>query len=200
MPDLPDSVFVEDAAIIVDELAILTRIGAASRRAESAMLRDTLSRYRPIKEMTAPGTLDGGDVLRAGHDFFIGNSQRTNCEGARQLGEILSSLGYSVQPVNVQNCLHLKSACSYLGNNIILLNPASADPALFGGYELITVDAEEPAAANALMVNDTVIIPECFPKTVSILEHRGFKVEPVDVSELQKAEAGVTCCSLIFNS
>jgi dimethylargininase len=200
MPDLPDSVFVEDAAIIVDELAILTRIGTASRRAESAALRDTLSRYRPVKEMTAPATVDGGDVVRAGHDFFIGNSQRTNCEGARQLGEILSSLGSSVQPVNVQNCLHLKSACSYLGNKMLLVNSALVDPALFGDLEVINVDPEEPAAANALMVNETVMMPDCFPKTISLLERRGFKVEPLDVSELQKAEAGVTCCSLIFNS
>ena len=198
-PDLPDSVFVEDAAVIVAELAILTRIGAPSRRPEAAALKDALSRYRSVKEMTAPATLDGGDVLRVGQEFFVGNSQRTNCEGVRQLGEILSPLGYAVQPVELRNCLHLKSACSWLGNNTILINPALVDPALFGTLDVINVDPEEPAAANALMVNETVIMPDCFPKTISLLQNRGFKVQQLDVSELQKAEAGVTCCSLIFN-
>ena len=200
IPDLPDSVFVEDAAIVVDEVAVLTRIGVASRQPESAALRETLSHHRPIQEMTAPATLDGGDVLRIGDEFFVGNSQRTNCEGVRQLGEILSPIGYTLQPVELRNCLHLKSACSYLGNNTILLNPVFVDPALFGDFELITIDSEEPGAANALTVKQTVIIPDCFPKTISLLERRGFKVAPVDVSELQKAEAGVTCCSLIFEA
>ena len=198
MPDLPDSVFVEDAAIIVDEVAVLTRIGVASRRPESAALRETLSRYRSVKEMSAPATLDGGDVLRVGDEFFVGNSQRTNCEGVKQLGEILSPLGYTIQPVEVRNCLHLKSACSWLGDNIILINPAYVDPAVFGNLDTIPVDPQEPAAANALMVNGTLIMPDCYPKTISLLERRGFKVEPLDVSELQKAEAGMTCCSLIF--
>ena len=200
MPDLPDSVFVEDAAIIVDEVAILTRIGVASRRPESAALRETLSLHRSVKEMSAPATLDGGDVLLVGDEFFVGNSQRTNCEGVKQLGEILSPLGYTIQPVEVRNCLHLKSACSWLGDNIILVDPAYVDPAMFGNLDTITVDPQEPAAANALMVNGTVIMPDCFPKTISLLERRGFKVEPLDVSELQKAEAGMTCCSLIFNA
>ena len=135
-----------------------------------------------------------------GDEFFVGNSQRTNCEGVKQLGEILSPLGYTIQPVEVRNCLHLKSACSWLGDNIILINPAYVDPAVFGNLDTITVDPKEPAAANALMVNGTVIMPDCFPKTISLLERRGFKVEPLDVSELQKAEAGVTCCSLIFEA
>ena len=200
IPDLPDSVFVEDAAVVVDEVAILTRIGALSRRAESSALKETLSQFRSVKEMTAPATLDGGDVLRVGPEFFVGNSERTNCEGIKQLGEILSPLGYAVQPVELRNCLHLKSACSYLGDNIILVNPAFVDPAAFGELELIEVDTAEPAAANALLVNQTVIMPNCFPRTASLLKRGGFKVETLDVSELQKAEAGVTCCSLIFNA
>src|SRR5437773_2998863 len=198
-PELPDAVFVEDAAVVVDEIAIIPIMGAPSRRSEARSLADALSRYRPIKFLREPATLDGGDVLRVGHRVFAGLLQRTNREGIAQLRGVLGAVDYQVQPVEVRGCLHLKSACSYIGHDTILLNRSWIDTERFRGFQLLDVPDEEPAAANALLIKDVVIIPASFPKTRALLEERGFRVRTIDLSELQKAEAGVTCGSLIFN-
>jgi dimethylargininase len=198
-PDLPDAVFVEDPAVIADEVAIISIMGAPSRRPEARSLAVALSRYRPIKQLVGPATLEGGDVIRVGRSVFVGLSQRTNREGFDQLRDILRAYDYQVQAVDVGSCLHLKSACSYIGNNSILINRSLVDPEQFRSFELIEVADEEPAGANALLINDVVIIPASFPKTRTLLEQRGFCVRTIDLSELQKAEAGVTCTSLIFN-
>jgi dimethylargininase len=197
-PELPDAVFVEDAAVVVEEASVMPIMGASSRRPETASLVDALSRYRPITFLREPATLDGGDVLRIGRRIFAGLSQRTNSEGIAQLREILGPFDYEVQAVEITRCLHLKSACSYIGNDTILINRAFVDAEQFREFELRDVPEEEPAAANALLVNDVVIIPDAFPKTRAILEHQGFRTRAIDLSELQKAEAGVTCGSLIF--
>ena len=198
-PELPDAVFVEDAAVVVDEVAVISIMGAPSRRPEARSLADALSRYRPIKLLREPATLDGGDVLRIGRRVFVGLSQRTNWEAFSQLRGVLRAFDYEVQPVEVRDCLHLKSACSYIGNDTILINPSWIDAERFGELQLLDVPNEEPAAANALLLKDVVIIPASFPKTRALLEQRGFRVRPIDLSELQKAEAGVTCGSLIFS-
>jgi dimethylargininase len=140
----------------------------------------------------------GGDVLRVGRRIFVGLSQRTNSEGIAQLREILEPFDYEVQPVEVTRCLHLKSACSYIGNDTILINRAFVDAEQFHGFKLLDVHDEEPAAANALLINNVVIIPNSFPKTRAIVEQQEIRTRAIDLSELQKAEAGVTCCSLIF--
>ena len=199
-PDLPDSVFVEDAALVFDELAVLPVMGAASRRPEIKSLAETIARYRPIKFLVEPGTLDGGDVLRAGKRIFVGLTKRTTVEAIDQLRNLLRPHNYTVEPVEIRNVLHLKSACSHIGNNTLLVNRTLLNADAFGEFELIDVPTEEPAAANALMINDVVIIPASFPKTCALLRNRGFVVQTVDLSELQKAEAGVTCCSLIFRT
>ena len=198
-PELPDAVFVEDSAVIVDEVAVISIMGAPSRRPEARSLVDTLSRYRLIKFLVEPATLDGGDVLSAGRFVFVGLSQRTNREGFCQLSNLLRTYGYQVQPVEVRSCLHLKSACSYIGNDTMLVNRSWIDAEQLRGFELIDVPDQEPAGANALSINDVVIIPASFPKTRALLEERGFCIRTIDLSELQKAEAGVTCSSLIFN-
>jgi dimethylargininase len=198
-PELPDAVFVEDPAVVVDEVAVISIMGAPSRRSETRSLAEALSQYRPIKFLIEPATLDGGDVLRAGRSVFVGLSQRTNRDGIAQLSEMLRVYDYEVQPVEVRGCLHLKSACSYLGYNTVLVNRSWIDVEQFRGFELLDVPDEEPGAANALLVQDVVIIPASFPKTHALLEQRGFRVQTTDLSELQKAEAGVTCTSLIFN-
>jgi dimethylargininase len=197
--ELPDAVFVEDPVVVVDEVAVISIMGAPSRRPEARTLTDALSRYRPLKFLREPATLDGGDVLRVGRRVFAGLSQRTNREGVAQLRDLLQAFDYDVQTVEVRGCLHLKSACSYIGNDTVLINRAWIDAERFRGFELLDVPDEEPAAANALLVNDVVIIPGSFPKTRALLEQRGFCVRTIDLSELQKAEAGVTCTSLIFN-
>ncbi|MGA9771152.1 MAG: arginine deiminase family protein [Blastocatellia bacterium] len=199
-PNLPDAVFVEDAAIVVDEVAIMTRMGAASRRGETESLARVLSLYRPVKYMEAPATLDGGDVMRIGRTLFVGASSRTNAEGVTGLRELLAPHGYQVKSVCVTGCLHLKSACTYVGRNSILINREWVDAAQLEGFELVDVSATEPNAANVLLIDDVVIMPDSFPQTRAMLEARGFLVRAVDVSELQKAEGGVTCKSLIFNA
>lgn len=196
--DLPDAVFVEDPVVVVDEVAIISNMGAASRRPEAETLVDTLSRYRPIKRLTAPATLDGGDVLRVNRSMFVGLSTRTNEQGVAQLQEILKPHGYMVHAIEVRKCLHLKTACSYIGKNTILINQSFIDTAAFSEFELLDIPAGEPNAANVLFVKGVVIIPELFSKTRALLKERGFQVRTVDISELQKAESGITCSSVIF--
>jgi dimethylargininase len=199
-PRLPDAVFVEDPAVVVDEVAIISNPGAPSRRPETSSLAEVLSRYRPLKFLTEPATLDGGDVLRIDRLVLVGLSRRTNQDGVAQLSDLLGPYGYRVQPVEVRGCLHLKSACSYIGDGTVLVNRLWIDAEPLSEFELLDVPKEEPAAANALLLNDVVIVPASFPKTRALLEERGFRVRTIDVSELQKAEAGVTCTSLIFKS
>lgn len=124
--------------------------------------------------------------------------RRTNREGIDQLRDLLGAHGYEVQPIEVRGCLHLKSACSFIGNDTVLVNRSWIDAERLAGFELLDVPKEEPAAANALLLNDVVILPASFPRTRALLEERGFRVRTIDISELQKAEAGVTCTSLIF--
>jgi dimethylargininase len=198
-PDLPDAVFVEDAAIVVDELAVIPVMGAASRRPETESLARALSPYRPLSFMHAPATLDGGDVMRIGRRVFVGASKRTNAAGIAQLRDALAEFDYEVTAVEVKQCLHLKSGCSQVGRNSILVNRKLVDVTALAGFELIDVPASEPGAANALQIGDAVIIPSAFPETIARLEARGFIVNAINVSEFQKAEGGVTCKSVIFN-
>jgi dimethylargininase len=198
--ELPDAVFVEDTAVVVDEIAVIARPGAASRRPEVESVARALSRYRPLGWIQEPATLDGGDVMHAGRKLFVGASTRTNAEGIRQLARHLEPSGYVVETVQIRDCLHMKSACSYLGRQTILANRAWLDTAPFRDFRLLDVAPEEPWAANVLAIGDTVIIPAAFPATARILEESGWSVRPLDVSELMKAEAGVTCMSLILKT
>jgi dimethylargininase len=199
-PDLPDAVFVEDTAIVVDEVAIIPVMGATSRRPETVSVAAALQRYRPLRYLEALATLDGGDVLRVGRRLFVGLTRRTNQAGITQLGAQLAPFGYEVRAVEVTGCLHLKSACTQVGDNTLLINRDWVDVAAFAGFELIDVAATEPGAANALLVGETVVMPSAFPQTMALLEGRGLKVLRVDVSEFQKAEGGVTCKSIIFTT
>jgi dimethylargininase len=196
-PELPDSVFVEDTAVVLDEVAVISRPGAESRRPETASVAAALAPYRRLVCTQAPGTLDGGDVLRVGHIVYVGLSGRTNAEGVRQLAEVLAPHGYRVVGVPVRGCLHLKSAVTAVTDDTLLLNPEWVDASHFQRAERIDVHPDEPFAANALRIGDTLIYPSSAPRTRDRLEAAGLRVESVDASELAKAEAGVTCCSLI---
>ena len=204
-PDLPDSVFVEDAAVVFDGLAVITWPGAASRRPEVAALAAALAPHRPLGFIQAPGTLDGGDVLVTPGKVFVGISGRTNDEGVGQLRALLVPHGYEVIAVPVTGCLHLKSAVTAVflppqgGRSILLINPDWVDRAYFGGFELIEVDPAEPAAANVLRLGGRVICAQEYPKTRERLSVRGLVTEPVPAGELAKAEGGVTCCSVIVS-
>jgi dimethylargininase len=197
--DLPDSVFVEDTAVLLDECAVVTRPGAASRRRETAAVTRALAPYRKLFHVRPPGTLDGGDVLRVGRRLYIGLSTRSNPAGVEQLRTFLAPYRYSVVAVEAAGCLHLKSAVTPVSPDTLLINPAWVDPAPFPGMHFIEVDPSEPHAANALLVGETVVYQPAFPATRKRLEQAGLRVALVDMSELGKAEGGLTCCSLIFN-
>lgn len=200
-PDLPDAVFVEDTAVVLDELAIITRPGAESRRAETATTAEVLALHRPLQFIRPPGTLDGGDVLKVGRTVYVGRTPRSNPSGIQQLATLLEPAGYDVRPLPVTGCLHLKSAVTALTDNLLLVNPAWVDPSGFSSafpISFILVDPTEPFAANALPIGNTIIHPEEFPRTRERMEAQGLAVEPIPVSELAKAEGGVTCCSLLL--
>src|SRR6266446_5575706 len=197
--DLPDSMFVEDPAIVLDELAVILPLGTETRRCEAASLAQALAKFRKLEYVSLPGTLEGGDVLRIGRKIFVGLTQRSNAEGIRQLAAILAPHNYEVIVVPVTGCLHLKSAVTLLGRNTLLANRAWFDAAPLAGYEWIDVDPAEPHASNALALGGTVIFPASFPRTRARIEARGFHVTSLDISELQKAESGLTCSSLVFD-
>jgi dimethylargininase len=197
-PDLPDSVFVEDTALVLDELAIIMRPGAESRREETVSIEKTLTPYRKLSSIAAPGTIDGGDVLRIGKTIFVGWSQRSNVSGVVQLQEIVMPFGYSVEGVHLKGCLHLKSAVTQVAPDTLLINQKYVEVQKLPKMRLVDVDPAEPNGANALLVDGSVIYPSAFPRTLEKLQQCGIDVRAVDASELAKAEAGVTCCSLIF--
>jgi len=199
-PTLPDSVFIEDAAVVLDELGIVARPGARSRRAEVASVAGRLQAWRQLRPITAPGTLDGGDVLRVGRTLYVGRSARTNAAGIEQLHVAVEELEYDVVPVPVDACLHLLSACSWIGDSTVLINPDWIDAAALCGLSAIEVDPGEPAAANVLFFPDrgTVLMPAEYPETARRLRTAGREVVCVAISEFLKAEAGVSCLSLLL--
>jgi dimethylargininase len=200
-PEMPDSVFVEDAAVVVDEIAVLARPGAESRRGETASVAAALAEHRPVVRISAPGTLDGGDVLRIGQDLWVGLSGRSSPEGVRQLAALLAPFGYQVRGVPVSGCLHLKTAVTHLAARTVLANPHwVAVSALADDLEVVEVHPDEPMGATALPIGDTVLYPTAFPRTRERIEARGLRVRALDASELARAEGALTCCSIIFQA
>ncbi|MBA3550506.1 MAG: dimethylargininase [Nannocystis sp.] len=195
-PELPDAVFVEDTAVVVDELAILTRPGALSRRAEVDSIGVALAPFRRIARLIAPATLDGGDVLWIGRTLYVGRTARTNEAACEQLRGLLGPFGYSVESVPVTGCLHLKSAVTAIADGVLLANRALVDVGRLGGARIIDVDPDEPHAANVLRIGARLIYPSCYPRTRARLAD--FDVIEVDASEVIKAEGAMTCCSLVF--
>jgi dimethylargininase len=198
--DFPDGCFVEDTAVVVDEIAVLTRPGALSRQGEITGMEQELKKYRETARIQQPATLEGGDVLRVGRKLFVGLSRRTNREGVRQLATILSPFGYSVTAVEVRECLHLKSAVTALDDKTLLANEGWIDLAPFEDFRLLAVEKEEHQAANSLRVGDVILLPDGFPKTRRSVEEAGFEVRAIDISEFLKAEAGLTCSSINFET
>jgi dimethylargininase len=198
LDEFPDSVFVEDTAVVFDELAVLTRPGAASRRGEVASVAESLRRFRPLAFIDGDGTLDGGDVLRLGRDVYVGRSARSNDAGIAQLRALVGGHGYRVHAIDTHGCLHLKSAVTQVADDAVLVQPRWLDPALFAAFRIVEVDPGEEHAANALRVGGGIVYPDCFPRTLARLHAAGVEATTVDVSELQKAEGAVTCCSLLL--
>ena len=184
---------------MLPDIAVITRPGAPSRRVETSAVSKALSIYRRLLTVEAPGTLDGGDVLTIGRTLFIGQTERSNAGGIEQMRLLLSPMGYTVIGVQVNGCLHLKSAVSQIAEETLLIQPSWVDASAFVGFEVIEVDPSEPHAANALRIGDRIIYPTVFPKTARRIEACGIEARTVDVSELAKAEGAVTCCSLVFD-
>jgi dimethylargininase len=198
LPEHPDGVFVEDTAVVLPEIAVITRPGAASRRGEPASVAAALARHRPLARISEPGTLDGGDVLRVGRTLHVGASGRTNEAGIAQLARLLHPYGYRVEKTAFAGCLHLKSAASFIPPDVLLLNPAWVEMAAFAGLRVIAVDEGESHAANTLTIGGTTLVSAAYPRTCHLLETAGVTTRSVDVSELHKAEGGLTCMSLLL--
>jgi dimethylargininase len=198
LEDLPDAVFVEDTAVVVDECAVITRPGIDSRRGEIDSVEAALADRRPTIRITAPGTLEGGDVLRVGRTIFVGQTPRTNAEGTRQLQGALAPHGYEVVAITPAGCLHLKSAVTWIGRETVLVNPEWVDVALFARWQCVPVAPEEPFGANALLVADTVHVAASAPLTRRKLDALGFETIALDTSEFEKAEAALTCLSILI--
>src|SRR5258707_9766326 len=186
-PALPDSMFVEDPAIVLDELAVILPLGRESRRPEAVSLAQALAKFRKLEYVTLPGTMEGGDILRIGRKLFAGVSSRTNSEGIRQLEAILKPYGYETIPVRVTGCLHLKSAVTFIGRNTLLANRAWIDTEPFASYDWIDAAREDRHAPNAVALGGTVAFPASFPPTRALRESPGFHVAALDTSVLQQA-------------
>ena len=199
-PELPDSVFVEDCAIVLNELAIITHPGAESRREEVKGIAKVLAPHRKLFYIQSPGIIDGGDVLIIGKNIWVGLSNRSNSDAIEQLQKITSPFEYSVKEVEVTDCLHLKSAVTQVAENTVLLNPNWISVDIFNDYKIIETHPDEPNAANALVINDVVLFPKAYPLTAEILENNGIQIISLDNSEVTKAEGALTCCSIIFKT
>jgi len=196
--NLPDSVFVEDTAVVLPNVAVITRPGADSRKPETKSVIQALTPYRELVHIGEPATIDGGDVLVLGKNIYVGMSMRSNKEAIVQLQKLLDNYGYIVTGVPLQDCLHLKSAVTRVDESTLLINGNWVDAANFLIFNLIEVDPSEPYAANCLPVGNSIIYPTAFPRTCHKLEQHGYRITGVDVGELAKAEGAVTCCSLII--
>jgi dimethylargininase len=196
--DEPDCVFLEDTAVVLDEVAIICSMGTAARREESTRIEPVLAEYLPIERIELPATLEGGDVLRIGRTLLVGQSPRTNAAGIEALARIAGRLGYRIRSVSVRGCLHLKTACTALPDGRLLVNPAWIDLAALRSYDVVHVPADEPWAANTLPIGRRVILPAEHPQTAELIARLGFEPCPVAISELAKAEGGVTCLSILI--
>jgi dimethylargininase len=203
LPKLPgnaDGVFVEDTAVVVPELAVITRPGAPSRRSEVDSVAEALEAHVPLRRVIEPGCLEGGDVLQIGRDFYVGASARSNAAGVAQLAAALAPFDYQVHTVALSGCLHLKSACTLIPPGTLLVNPAWVNPADFAAPKVIAVDAQEPYGANTLTVGDVTLVSSAYPRTRERLEAAGVVTRALQVDELHKAEAALTCMSLLLEA
>ncbi|HEY6823112.1 MAG TPA: N(G),N(G)-dimethylarginine dimethylaminohydrolase [Steroidobacteraceae bacterium] len=198
LPGFPDSVFVEDTAVVLDGIAIVTRPGASSRRGETPSVAAALERHRPASRILEPGCLDGGDVLHIGRTLYVGASGRTNAAGIAQLERLLQPHGYRVQATALAGCLHLKSAGSFIPPDVLLVNPAWVDAAAFGKLRVVAVHEDEPYGANTLTIGATTLVSAAYPQTRRRLEAAGVRTQTLDVGELHKAEGALTCMTLLL--
>ena len=194
----PDCPFVEDTAVVTEQVAVIARPGADRRRGEECAVEEVLSAHRPIERIEPPGTLDGGDVLQVGKRFFIGLSARTNFEGVRQLGSILDRHGYSITAVPVGKLLHLKSGINHAGGNALAVTKNLAPLDVLSGFDLVQVPNEEAYAANCLFVNGRLLVAAGFLRALTAFRELGREMIELEMSEFRKMDGGLTCLSIRF--
>ncbi len=194
----PDCCFVQDTAIVLDEVCVMASMGATRRRGETSEVEKTLSRFRPIERILLPATLDGGDVVQVGRRLFVGLSTRTNGRGIEALCRIVEPLGYAVVPVMVNGGLHLTTGCGVINDETVLLNPRWLDSRAFKGLRQLHVSEDEPWAANTIRINEMVCLEQGAPRTVDLVQPYAASIETLDISEFRKAEGSLSCLSLIF--
>jgi dimethylargininase len=197
--DLPDCAFIEDTAVVLDDVAIITRPGAAVRRAETAAIESELRKYRPVERIAAPATLEGGDVLRVGKTLMVGLSSRTNAAGAGALDAIVRRFGCAVHTVPVRGCLHLKTACTALPDGRLLVHRNWLDVEALGGFDLVEIPSAEPYGANIAALGEHVVAAADYAQTADLIRGLGFDVHTVELDEFAKAEGGVTCLNLLLS-
>jgi dimethylargininase len=197
-PDFPDSCFVEDTAVVTNDFGVIARPGDPRRLGEEKEIEEILKPVMKLHYIEEPGFLDGGDIMQADDTFYIGLSTRTNLKGSKQLHKILESYNYKALSIPVCNLLHLKTGVNYLGENNMLVHCdyCSKDDLL--AYNQIKIHLDEAYAANSLRINDYVLVPKGFPKTLSSIESLGYKTIILDLSEYQKMDGGLSCLSLRF--
>ena len=198
LPGHPDGVFVEDCAVVLDEVAVVTRPGAPSRRGETASVAAALAEHRPCVAIEDPATLEGGDVVVCGEVIYVGWSSRTNHAGLKSLAHLLLEHGYLVKAVEVSGCLHLKSAMTRLDDERLLANTDFVGLERVRGMQVVDVHPDEPWGANVLAVGETLLCSAAYPRTNERLQSMGYAVEVLDLEELHKMESGVTCSSILF--
>lgn len=196
----PDCCFVQDTAVVLDEICVIASMGAPSRAGETKAVEQLISEYRPIRRILAPATLDGGDVVQVGNRLFVGLSKRTNARGIAQLKDLVEPFGYAVTPVNITGGLHLTTGCGVVNDETVILNPRWLDATAFKGLRQLYVHEEEPWAANTIRIRTTVCVEAHSPKTIDQIQPYVGNVEILDISEFRKAEGSLSCLSLIFNN
>jgi dimethylargininase len=195
----PDCCFVEDTAVVVDDLAVIASMGIASRRGETEAVETELAKHRQLARIVLPATLEGGDVVRIGRRLFVGLSPRTNAEGIEALRRLVGPRGYDVRAVRFQHSLHLKSGCTAIDAETLLVNPRWVDPTQFPEYRVVATPDEEPRAANTVRAGSALLVQAGFPRTMELLRKHCEQIEVIDISELAKAEAALSCLSILFN-
>ena len=193
-----DCCFVEDTALVLDELAIIASMGAVSRRSETAAIASELAKYRELVCLNYPSTLEGGDVLQAGKNIFIGLSTRTTRRGIEEVVRILKAFDYRIFPVPVRGSLHLTTACSFIDDETVLINPRWADADSFHNFRVLDIPDDEPWAANTIRIDETVCLEASFQKTIALVHDINDDIEVLNISEFLKAEGGLSCLSLLF--